>query len=100
MAEQRSATVPVIFGGSSEACTPGYYNQEGRSTDARRDSRLEGYTKGRVAYMSLLNEWREAGRLEGLELHAARSDREQPAQPAQDVIGDTLRAVIEVTSAP
>ena len=44
----------VQFGGSPESCTPGYYNQEGRPTEERRDNRLEGYVHGSGAYWSKL----------------------------------------------
>jgi len=58
----------VRFGGQPESCTPGYYNQEGRPTDVRRDIRLEGYAHGSAAYWSKLEEWRNAGQLEGLDV--------------------------------
>ena len=58
----------VQFGGSPESCTPGYYNQEGKPTDERRDNRLEGYVHGSGAYWKKLEGWRNAGQLEGLEV--------------------------------
>ena len=50
-----------------KSCTPGYYNQEGTSK-RYRDVRRETYSKGVGAYMKLLQDWREANALEGLEL--------------------------------
>ncbi len=49
-----------------EACTPGYYNNEGRP--AERTVRNGSYGAGSPAFIRLLEQWREAGRLEGLEL--------------------------------
>lgn len=46
-------------------CTPGYYNNEGaRSMKVLRNSM---YGKGSPAFIALLEEWRQAGKLEGLE---------------------------------
>jgi len=68
--DQLSSDVPesqLVLGGSPESCTPGYYNQEG--TKARyRDVRLESYSKGLGAYRRVLDGWRAAGELAGLEL--------------------------------
>ncbi len=53
-----------------EACTPGYYNNEGKP--AERASAQNGpYGAGPNAFFSLIREWREAGTLEGLELDGA-----------------------------
>ena len=49
-----------------ESCTPGYYNNEGQ-----RGNRAKGnvpYMKGINAFNALLDGWRKAGNLEGLEL--------------------------------
>ena len=50
-----------------EACTPGYYNNEGQFS--RSSSSLFGdvYTPGANAFNALLEEWRAAGACEGLE---------------------------------
>ena len=49
----------------AEECTPGYYNNEGRpSTLAARNG---PYGKGPIAFVQLLETWRAAGALEGLE---------------------------------
>jgi cyclohexanone monooxygenase len=55
-------------GGSGflEACTPGYYNNEGAPRGG--NSFLGAYTAGVYAFAQLLEEWRAAGNLEGLEL--------------------------------
>jgi cyclohexanone monooxygenase len=49
-----------------EACTPGYYNNEGnvRAMSAKNGS----YGAGPVAFVKVLEKWREAGELEGLQL--------------------------------
>jgi hypothetical protein len=57
----------LVLGGSPDSCTPVYYNQEG-TEERYRDVRLESYGKGLGAYRRVLQEWREAGTLEGLEL--------------------------------
>ena len=47
-----------------EACTPGYYNNEGRP--AERSIRNGSYGAGSPAFTRLLAQWRDAGSLEGL----------------------------------
>lgn len=47
-------------------CTPGYYNQEGEV--AERALRNSTYGWGSVAFIKLLEDWRKAGKLVGLEL--------------------------------
>ena len=49
-----------------EACTPGYYNNEGRASDAA--ARSASYGAGPLAFVHLLREWRESGEFVGLEL--------------------------------
>lgn len=49
-----------------EACTPGYYNNEGRASDAAARSSVFG--AGPVVFVNLLREWREQGDLAGMEL--------------------------------
>ena len=49
-----------------EACTPGYYNNEG-DIAARRGIGAESYAPGLNAFNRLLAQWREDGTLEGLE---------------------------------
>ena len=49
-----------------EACTPGYYNNEGRPAD--RSVRNGWYGAGSPAFIKLLEEWRARGDLAGLEL--------------------------------
>jgi cation diffusion facilitator CzcD-associated flavoprotein CzcO len=49
-----------------EACTPSYYNQEGRDTPAT--SLNDIYGAGSVAFFKLLEEWRAQDALEGLEV--------------------------------
>ncbi len=49
-----------------EECTPGYYNNEGKpSTLAARNG---PYGAGSIAFIQLLEEWRNEGSLQGLEL--------------------------------
>ncbi|KFY03645.1 hypothetical protein O988_01319 [Pseudogymnoascus sp. VKM F-3808] len=48
-------------------CTPGYYNQEGEVTE--RALRNSTYGWGSAAFIKLLEDWRKAGKLVGLELN-------------------------------
>ncbi len=50
-----------------EACTPGYYNNEGRELDMRI-ARNNPYWRGPMAYVRLLERWRADGSMPGLEL--------------------------------
>jgi cation diffusion facilitator CzcD-associated flavoprotein CzcO len=49
-----------------ENCTPGYYNNEGRTGD--RNAQNGFYGGGSIEFFRLLGEWRAAGGLEGLAL--------------------------------
>jgi cyclohexanone monooxygenase len=49
-----------------EACTPGYYNNEGRPGE--RSQRNGFYGAGPIAFAQLLEEWRAGGDLAGLEI--------------------------------
>jgi len=49
-----------------EACTPGYYNNEGKLSDLAAQN--GPYGAGPEAFFKLMREWRDAGKLEGLEL--------------------------------
>jgi cyclohexanone monooxygenase len=49
-----------------EECTPGYYNNEGQPSDLA--VRNGFYGKGPIAFVQLIEAWRAAGALEGLEL--------------------------------
>ena len=62
----------------AEACTPGYYNNEGRASDAAARSGVFG--AGPIAFVKLLRQWREQGDLAGLELDGAhaRGDAKEP----------------------
>ena len=51
-----------------EACTPGYYNNEG-DVAAQRGLGAESYAPGLNAFNRLLKEWRDNHELEGLEFH-------------------------------
>ena len=68
MQQTHSTARTMRFGGSPEECTPGYYNQEGKAMEDRRDSRLETYPLGGDAYWRMLEEWRSDGSLQGLEV--------------------------------
>ena len=52
-----------------EACTPGYYNAEGRVSDGL--IRALPYGGGPIAFIDLLRRWRDAGEFEGLETVSA-----------------------------
>ncbi len=49
-----------------EACTPGYYNNEGKV--AEMSARNGSYGAGPVAFVKVLEDWRAEGSLQGLEL--------------------------------
>ena len=49
-----------------QACTPGYYNNEGHPMSG--NAFLGAYTPGINAFHQLLDDWRVAGDLSGLEL--------------------------------
>ena len=49
-----------------EACTPGYYNNEGRP--AERAAQNGSYGRGPNAFAKLLEQWRQSGDFAGLEL--------------------------------
>jgi cyclohexanone monooxygenase len=51
-----------------EACTPGYYNNEGKISERGGGLNNESYAPGVNAFNALLARWREAGTLAGLEL--------------------------------
>jgi cyclohexanone monooxygenase len=51
-----------------EACTPGYYNNEGKP--AERAAQNGSYGRGPNAFAKLLETWRQSGDLAGLELQA------------------------------
>ena len=50
----------------AEECTPGYYNNEGQPSALA--ARNGSYGKGSIAFVKVLEAWREADALEGLEL--------------------------------
>ncbi|MEO2169768.1 MAG: monooxygenase, partial [bacterium] len=49
-----------------ENCTPGYYNNEGQMS--QRSVQNGFYGGGSVKFFQVLEDWRQAGGLEGLEL--------------------------------
>ena len=51
-----------------EACTPGYYNNEGLLEKAEGSLAAEVYAPGINAFNALLAQWRDAGDLEGMTL--------------------------------
>lgn len=61
--------LPNNLGGTSDACTPGYFNHEGAEMSTRRNYRQEAYVKGGLAYAQKLAQWRANGDLSGLHLH-------------------------------
>ena len=60
-----------------EACTPGYYNNEGK-VSARVAQSLP-YGPGPVAFIQLLRQWRDGGDLDGLEIDGAHARGEKEA---------------------
>jgi cyclohexanone monooxygenase len=51
-----------------DACTPGYYNNEGKLAERGGGLNGESYAPGANAFNALLAKWRESGDLAGLEL--------------------------------
>ena len=51
-----------------EECTPGYYNNEGKPSALA--ARNGPYGKGSIAFIQLMEDWRAAGDLEGLDLRS------------------------------
>lgn len=79
--EAEEAWTDVIVKGTAmrgdflRECTPGYYNNEGRSEE--KEMRNATYGFGSPAFIKLLREWREAGDFAGLEMkYFDKEDRE------------------------
>ncbi|MAT04863.1 MAG: monooxygenase [Acidimicrobiaceae bacterium] len=53
--------------GNNQECTPGYYNNEGRSPGRRGLLNSAGYPAGPVAYFRYIDEWRTSGAFDGLQ---------------------------------
>ncbi len=49
-------------------CTPGYYNNEGQLLNTRERFAMAGYPLGPVAFFEFVDQWRNSGEFEGLEL--------------------------------
>lgn len=49
-----------------ENCTPGYYNNEGKTTETSAQNGFYGGGSGSVEFIGLLEEWRAAGDLPGM----------------------------------
>jgi cation diffusion facilitator CzcD-associated flavoprotein CzcO len=47
-------------------CTPGYYNNEGRTIEAKDRLGMSGYPDGPLAYFDHIDAWRRTGTFEGL----------------------------------
>jgi cyclohexanone monooxygenase len=58
---------PRRIGGDPD-CTPGYYNNEGQSAGLRGKLNAAGYPQGPVAFFALMDQWRNSGDFDGLEL--------------------------------
>jgi cyclohexanone monooxygenase len=50
----------------SKACTPGYYNNEGREPTAAQRYNFLGFPGGPLAYFQFIDRWRTSGAFEGL----------------------------------
>jgi len=60
--------------GNDQTCTPGYYNNEGRSPGRRGLLNSVGYPDGPVAFFEYIDAWRRAGDFEGLEFRTPAVD--------------------------
>jgi hypothetical protein len=47
-------------------CTPGYYNNEGKTPGRRERLNASGYPAGPVAFFEYIDRWRTDGRFDGL----------------------------------
>ncbi|MGI9052156.1 MAG: flavin-containing monooxygenase [Ilumatobacteraceae bacterium] len=56
--------------GDQPDCTPGYYNNEGRSAGRRGLLNSLGYPDGPVAYFEYIDQWRSSGDFDGLEFRS------------------------------
>ena len=70
-AEAQDAWVQKLLAGSRSFgndpdCTPGYYNNEGRLSDAAAVQGSLGHPDGPVAYFEYIKDWRESGDFAGL----------------------------------
>jgi hypothetical protein len=52
--------------GSNDACTPGYYNNEGTASEAARQNSF--YFGEPTEFVTILERWRAEGAMKGLEL--------------------------------
>ncbi len=64
----RSARLAINAAAFFDACTPGYYNNEGHLVQRGGGLNGETYSPGINAFNALLAKWREGGQLDGLEL--------------------------------
>jgi cyclohexanone monooxygenase len=60
----------VMSTGFLEACTPGYYNDEGQGNGPRHGV----YTPGLNAFNALLEQWRAEGSMAGMDLQGSHSE--------------------------
>ena len=67
--------------GDQPDCTPGYYNNEGRSAGRRGLLNSLGYPEGPVAYFEYIEQWRSSGDFEGLEFRTADHTRGRTSTP-------------------
>ncbi|KAF1918054.1 hypothetical protein BDU57DRAFT_446546 [Ampelomyces quisqualis] len=65
----------AIRGDFFKECTPGYYNNEGKSS--MRAARNGTYAHGSPAFIKILTEWRDANDLAGLDIKYNDKDREK-----------------------
>ena len=76
-AEAEGNWVDVIVEGTRprmsimKECTPGYYNNEGRLSDAALTAGV--FAEGPIVFAALLEEWRNKGDLTGMELNGAHA---------------------------
>lgn len=71
-------------------CTPGYYNNEGRSTLAT--ARNAQYAAGSPAFIKILTDWRNTGELAGLEVRHFPKQCAEPATNGTHVAEETKQS--------
>jgi cation diffusion facilitator CzcD-associated flavoprotein CzcO len=66
-------TNPAALLGNTD-CTPGYYNNEGHLLNSRERFAMAGYPLGPVAFFEFIDQWRNSGDFEGLDLRRTNAE--------------------------
>ncbi|KAF2746751.1 FAD/NAD(P)-binding domain-containing protein [Sporormia fimetaria CBS 119925] len=77
----------MMRGDFFKECTPGYYNNEGKPTIF--GARNATYGGGSPAFIKILTDWRDSGRLEGLEVRYEEGKQPQKSEEASNGVEKT-----------